>query len=111
MTKNTPKCKMAAILENGRHSKLNVTISQPELHRAIIGVSTPMFWRSMNPLKLFLTTRNMSKYQRAAILENGRHSKLNVTISQPVLHIELSYVCLHQCFGGQGIKLKQFSND
>ena len=54
--------------------------------------------------------------QMAAIFQNGRHSKLyltshsnlDVTISQPVLHKEPSYLCIHPCFGGQRIHWNNF---
>ena len=116
---------MAAILENGRHSKLyltnhsnlNVTISHPVLHKEpSLLCLHPCLGGQRIHWNYFLMIRNMPnvKWQpfwKMAAIQNYNltcHSNLNVTISQIVVHIEPSYLCLHPCFGGQSIYWNSF---
>ena len=109
---------MAAIFQNGRPSKLyltshlnlNVTTSQPVLQIEPSYLCLHQcFWGQRIHWNSFLMTRIIAQCKMAAILENGHHSNLYltshsnliVTISQPVLHIEPSHLCLHPCFEGQ----------
>ena len=108
---------MAAILENGRHSKLYLTISLSIMHiEPWLLCLHPCFGGQRIHWSNLLMIRNMPNVKLRPFFQNGRHSKLyltshsnlNVTISQPVLHIEPSYLCLHPCFGGQRIHWNNF---